>query len=210
MSKQPVSLSFDAQLPKAGLSRAIRSINDDGREYITHFSDDDPKAPAERARVIPCKPNSLATAAPKEKADPLGRLDDKFAAATRQAEGDGVYGLVPSEHRQAEGLAQDRPMRTARGDEMKLDELPDAPATDAYDDMPVDGFGEAMLRGMGMTGEETTGTVEFIPRPARMGLGAKPTDVSMLPTPPVRFVDTQQVHICMELSFVKFGPACTR
>jgi G-patch domain len=186
MSKDPVSftLGVSANLAKAGLRKITSSEAGDGREYITHFSAEEPKPKAEPARVIPVKPNTLAKPAAgaesnEERGGQLGRLDDRFATAAPQAEGDGIYGLVQQTgSRRHAGRAPAQSMQDQA--DFKQAELPDAPSSDAYEDMPIEGFGEAMLRGMGMTGEATTGTVEFVPRPARMGLGAKPTDVSML------------------------------
>ena len=61
-----------------------------------------------------------------------------------------------------------------------LARLPDSAALDAYDSMPVECFGEAMLRGMGWTDGAPVGRnaaavvkpIEYVPRPQLLGLGA--------------------------------------
>lgn len=192
LSVSAFKLEGSATLSKRPSSRSLKVPEpDDGREYISHFDAEDRQArPAKPVRAIPCKPNTtLATPAAAAAARlaagdaPASTLDGRFAAATEQREGDGVYGLVSAPAAPGSSARARAPAPSSRPDasELRLDELPDAPSHDAYDDTPVDGFGEAMLRGMGMTEETTTGTVAFVPRPARMGLGAKPTDVSASP-----------------------------
>ncbi|KAF7574824.1 pre-mRNA-splicing factor spp2 [Pyrenophora tritici-repentis] len=54
---------------------------------------------------------------------------------------------------------------------------PDGPTLEAYEATPIEGFGAALLRGMGWKGEETTGnstkSKEVKRRPALLGVGAK-------------------------------------
>jgi G patch domain/KOW motif-containing protein len=61
-----------------------------------------------------------------------------------------------------------------------LAHLPDSAPMAAYEDMPIEAFGEAMLRGMGWkegapvgrNSKEVVKPIEYIPRPERLGLGA--------------------------------------
>ncbi|GAQ87593.1 G-patch domain-containing protein [Klebsormidium nitens] len=64
-----------------------------------------------------------------------------------------------------------------------LNELPDEADEDAYDSMPIEDFGKAMLRGMGWVEGKAVGRnakgkvvepVVNVPRPDRLGLGANP------------------------------------
>lgn len=64
-----------------------------------------------------------------------------------------------------------------------LNELPDEADEDAYDSMPIEDFGKAMLRGMGWIEGKAVGRnakgkvvepVVNVPRPDRLGLGANP------------------------------------
>lgn len=63
-----------------------------------------------------------------------------------------------------------------------MEDLPDQASMDDYEDMPIEDFGKAMLRGMGWEEGKAVGrmhkgmveAVEFIPRPGRLGLGAQP------------------------------------
>jgi G patch domain/KOW motif-containing protein len=63
-----------------------------------------------------------------------------------------------------------------------VDSRPDETAASAYDRIPVEKFGEAMLRGMlwkpgdpiGNTNKAVVKPIEFIPRHHRLGLGAAP------------------------------------
>eukprot|EP00698_Gefionella_okellyi_P022365 TRINITY_DN7404_c0_g1_i1.p1 TRINITY_DN7404_c0_g1~~TRINITY_DN7404_c0_g1_i1.p1 ORF type:complete len:491 (-),score=116.16 TRINITY_DN7404_c0_g1_i1:110-1582(-) len=63
-----------------------------------------------------------------------------------------------------------------------VENRPDVASLEAYEAIPVDKFGEALLRGMGWTPGSVVGTssttvtapIEFISRPERLGLGAAP------------------------------------
>lgn len=63
-----------------------------------------------------------------------------------------------------------------------MEDLPEQASIEEYEDMPIEDFGKAMLRGMGWEEGKAVGrmhrgmveAVEFIPRPARLGLGAQP------------------------------------
>ncbi|KAF1973966.1 hypothetical protein BU23DRAFT_553638 [Bimuria novae-zelandiae CBS 107.79] len=60
-----------------------------------------------------------------------------------------------------------------------LRDAPDAPTLAAYEATPIEGFGAALLRGMGWKGDEAPGSEKKAPkeikrRPALLGIGAKP------------------------------------
>ena len=65
-----------------------------------------------------------------------------------------------------------------------MEDLPNQASMDEYEDMPIEDFGKAMLRGMGWEEGKAVGrmhkgmveAVEFIPRPGRLGLGARPVE----------------------------------
>jgi len=79
--------------------------------------------------------------------------------------------------RAAAGSAPDADTQQFRDD---VAHLPDSAPLAAYEDMPVEAFGEAMLRGMGWkegapvgrNSKEVVKPIEYIPRPERLGLGA--------------------------------------
>ncbi|OUS43800.1 G-patch nucleic acid binding protein [Ostreococcus tauri] len=65
-----------------------------------------------------------------------------------------------------------------------MEDLPEQASIEEYEDMPIEDFGKAMLRGMGWEEGKAVGrmhrgmveAVEFIPRAARLGLGAQPAE----------------------------------
>ncbi|EFJ51408.1 hypothetical protein VOLCADRAFT_87660 [Volvox carteri f. nagariensis] len=78
-------------------------------------------------------------------------------------------------------------------------ELPDAMDVEAYEAMPVEEFGKAMLRGMGW--EEGMGVgrnrqkvdaIEYVRRPERLGLGAQPVALAPDPSKPVKMGEKPQ------------------
>lgn len=148
-------------------------------EQITEFSVVDPKAPARKERrVISCKPNRVPSQMQAD-TDAIETLEDKFeASAQAQTVGSGTYGLVSRDNG-----SRDEHTRQVSDVEMlkkQTEDLPDEPDGHAYEDMPVEDFGLALLRGMGMTKEHVVQTVDFVARPSRMGLGAKPGEIGAL------------------------------
>lgn len=118
-----------------------------------------------------------------------------------KADGDGSdknsisYGLnerVPTEsNKRKRGTEEDGPSAPgkSKGDESEaqelkrhVEDLPDEADEEAYEAMPVEKFGEAMLRGMGWErgqthdkkGRRIVEAAEFVPRAGRVGLGAEP------------------------------------
>ncbi|GFR50756.1 hypothetical protein Agub_g13023 [Astrephomene gubernaculifera] len=77
-----------------------------------------------------------------------------------------------------------------------MEQLPDVADEEAYELMPVEEFGRAMLRGMGW--EEGMGVgrnrrkvdaIEYVRRPERLGLGAQPVKLGEDPKKPVKMGD---------------------
>ena len=182
MSKKLVSFSLAAasEPVRAQSKRVHEEVEDSVKESITEFSVRDPNAKVrEERKVIQSKPNRLASNR-KERDDTnaLGSMEERFEqAAVRQTVGDGVYGLLSGN---AEASTSSGPAEHTGG-RVKMstitDDLPDAP-TDEYEDMPVDQFASALLRGMGLQKHNVVPTVELVARPSRMGLGAKVGDMS--------------------------------
>lgn len=112
--------------------------------------------------------------------------EDRFVKETIEAGPDaGVqYGL---NLRKSENNQQDEENPIFDDDRFKMEvlDLPDEANIDAYDSMPIEDFGAAMLRGMGWekgksigrNGKAPVEPVEFIPRVGRLGLGATPKPV---------------------------------
>lgn len=192
---KPVSFSLGVSSePARDKSKKVHDVIEGTvKESITEFSVRDPKAKArEERRVIPSKPNHLTSKKQKDDVDPnaLGSMQERFEkAAVQQTVGDGVYGLVSSKTEPSH-----QPPEHTRGAQKVTmssitDDLPDEPTTE-YEDMPVDQFASALLRGMGLTKNHVVPTVELVARPSRMGLGAKVGDMSTLPT--------QLMRVCCE------------
>ena len=67
----------------------------------------------------------------------------------------------------------------------ELEDLPPEASLEAYEEMPVDAFGEALLRGMGWSEGRAIGrgnkkeveTKSVVRRPHRLGLGATPAPI---------------------------------
>ncbi|GAB4821489.1 hypothetical protein N2152v2_008535 [Parachlorella kessleri] len=180
---------------------------DDKREAVIGFGKGgletaEPRLPGQEALIIPKQENTYRVAGGKfrptylpEAAD---RIDaegiDKFEVAGPEVAQEKVtYGLQQRSRPQANGHAaaaarpdeQQHPGEAERETEaLKRDlaELPAEAPLEAYDAMPVDKFGEALLRGMGWQegraiGRGGKGEVvakELVRRPQRLGLGATP------------------------------------
>eukprot|EP00892_Ulva_mutabilis_P000837 jgi/Ulvmu1/10754/UM068_0044.1 len=145
-------------------------------EQISEFTVEAATAPAKKERkIISCKPNRVPS---KMQAEPeaIGKLEDKFeASAQAQTVGRGVYGLMSrGGDEEAEHTREVTDLERLK---KQTDNLPDEPDGHAYADMPVEDFGLALLRGMGMTKEHVVETVAYVARPSRMGLGAKPGEI---------------------------------
>ena len=180
---QPVSLAFDSDKPpiKSSKRTVHERVQIDERRQITQFdAGEEPSAvqPKKARKVIPVQPNKLQTKGDnRDDAGALGKLEDRFEGASLQEEKSNVYGLIERSTQQA---------RTAGGSELPTDKLQeqaaalaDEPTADAYEDMPIEDFGMALLRGMGMKEEHKVDTVQYVARPSRMGLGVDPTKIGM-------------------------------
>lgn len=166
----------NAPAAKSSAKRVHEEDNVVKQERITEFTVEASAAPAKKERkVIACKPNRVPSNM-QEEPDVIGKLEDKFQASTQaQTVGSGVYGLMSRDKGGADEHA--REVTDLERLKKETDNLPDEPDGRAYDDMPVEDFGLALLRGMGMTKEHVVQTVEYVARPSRMGLGAKPGEI---------------------------------
>lgn len=186
-----VSLSFAAADAQAGNASAPKrrvheEQKDDDRRNITTFQADSAgdKKPKKTRKVIPCKPNQLLVK-PQDKADAVGKLEDRFQAAAKQQEASGEYGLIQRADGSAAADSVSTPQARAAPPAAKdrrhhsLQDLAEDPTEEGYGEMPVEDFGMALLRGMGMTAENTVEAVEYVARPARMGLGVDPSKIGV-------------------------------
>jgi hypothetical protein len=183
---KPVTLSLGPGKGKVAPSKQIHeNVVSDNVQNLSEFRPG--TAPqlneAKKTRkVIPCKRNKQLSVG--KNPDALGDLKDRFEEAERQTEGPNVYGLVQangqaySGHSHASLDEQQPALRTSW--QSQAISLPEAPELEAYNDMPVEDFGMALLLGMGMSQERKVDTVEYISRPSRMGLGAKPGDMGAI------------------------------
>ena len=145
-------------------------------------------------------PSQVPSFIPEASADVQGGERFEKAVANEQAQAADVqYGLnkrvrgsqgapgagdagkaVPTERSFVERALEDRNAAETAQLRDDLARLPDASALDAYEAMPVECFGEAMLRGMGWTDGAPVGRnaaavvkpIEYVPRPQLLGLGA--------------------------------------
>ncbi|KAK9845269.1 hypothetical protein WJX81_001675 [Elliptochloris bilobata] len=139
---------------------------------------------------------------PEHMDDALGADADRFELAAPEAAVEVTYGLqmraAPRNGDTGAGLsgagggsvpaaALGRFQNTREWEAAKLRDdvtrLPDVASLDAYEAMPVEAFGEAMMRGMGWQEGKGVGrnpdkvveAVEFVARPPQLGLGATPS-----------------------------------
>lgn len=139
--------------------------------------------PASATPVGPVSSTAVGVA-PTAPAEPqpeqFGLVERKGAAASRSA--------TPAASEPL--LMKNRPPRWQEVKDMdELDKFkhdishrPDDVGTDTYERVPVEAFGEALLRGMGwqpgssigLSGTGPVSVVEFVPRNHRLGLGAEP------------------------------------
>mmetsp|Transcript_12936 Transcript_12936/g.33363 ORF Transcript_12936/g.33363 Transcript_12936/m.33363 type:complete len:503 (-) Transcript_12936:516-2024(-) len=107
----------------------------------------------------------------------LTKFDGKAAAKEGKQNGGGGTALS-----QLMMSQQDKEAAQMKED---LERLPEQANMEAYEAMPIDKFGEAMLRGMGWRDGMNVGrnqssvvqAVEYVARPGRLGLGAQPSAV---------------------------------
>lgn len=118
----------------------------------------------------------------------------KFETAehdTEEAQREVTYGLIKRRRRENEPLAgassARQPITETEAFHRDLGSLPPEASLEAYETMPVEAFGEALLRGMGWHEGRGVGrgakadvtTKDTVRRPQRLGLGASPA-----PPPP--------------------------
>ncbi|KAG2428963.1 hypothetical protein HXX76_011207 [Chlamydomonas incerta] len=210
--EQKASLAFSFQKKKTVQKVAANlEENKNAGQLITGF--DGAKAQVvggeaeAKALVIPKLENTFKTGVGPKKFTPtfkppsgevvnLKEGEDRFVqAAESTVPSITEYGLqlrdVKPEERAAAAAAANggKNMAAAVAEEKaykeSVEELPDVADLDAYDAMPIEEFGRAMLRGMGW--EEGMGVgrnrrqveaIEYVRRPERLGLGAQPVKVA--------------------------------
>lgn len=114
---------------------------------------------------------------------------DNFQAAehdTADAQQDVTYGLIKRTREPSDGDGpagtSARPPSEAEQLKLDLEQLPPEASLEAYEEMPVESFGEALLRGMGWSEGRAIGrgnkkevlAQDLVRRPHRLGLGAAP------------------------------------
>lgn len=176
-----ISINFSsAKKPSGAVNRVHEDDQSEKKEFLNEFNAGHRAADADAdkaAKVIPVKPNKLHIGKHEKKdAKDIGKLEDKFEVATQQKEGDGIYGLI-SKTAIKESVEPAVKHKVQKSAVDGLEDLPDEPQLASYQTMPIEDFGRALLMGMGMKAETNVPTVEYIARPARMGLGVKPADV---------------------------------
>eukprot|EP00210_Caulerpa_lentillifera_P002228 g2141.t1 len=187
-----VPLSFAIKRTTKSVAKTTNSTETDIKKvFISEFSRDSEEAINDEKYVIPKQENRFGIKAsftpsflPKGTTrNKTVTSEDRFEAAAVSEEPTGVkYGL--HERHTSSSLV----FTTTEKDETEafrseLETLPDEANSQAYQQMPVDVFGLAMLRGMGWKEGQVLGknknktpveAMEFIPRASRLGLGAAP------------------------------------
>ena len=113
--------------------------------------------------------------------DGAASADHKLAAGGLANGGSGQQNGRAAQNGSGGGAVNGRDWET-RAFKDDVSALPDAADAAAYDAMPVEEFGAAMLRGMGWTEGGSVGRrlqgptqpVQYVQRPPRLGLGAQP------------------------------------
>eukprot|EP00897_Mesotaenium_endlicherianum_P004054 jgi/Mesen1/3677/ME000202S02766 len=196
---------------KAGPSRGAQATgpvakkrDEEVKDFVTGMGDEGlvskDGAGSSRVKVIPKQENTWQPYKKQKKhslpgEESPGNPEDRFEMETVEAGPvEGVqYGLTL---RKApvndEGEEHDVELKVANSfdpeaQKLKEDliELPDEADLDAYESMPVENFGEAMLKGMGWVKGKALGKnakglvepVEYVPRQTRLGLGATPKEI---------------------------------
>lgn len=195
MAGVPLSFAIKRSCKTHSVSKSNNSTETDVKKvFISEFSRESDEVVNETKYVIPKQENqfnlknsftpSFLPKGTSFKAAKTG--EDRFEAAAVSEEPTGVkYGLH-ERHPLAFDTSsdfiseKDQELETFRSE---LATLPDEADSQAYDSMPVDAFGLAMLRGMGWKEGQVLGknktkkavnAMEFIPRGVRLGLGAAP------------------------------------
>ncbi|GAX84888.1 hypothetical protein CEUSTIGMA_g12309.t1 [Chlamydomonas eustigma] len=143
-----------------------------------------------------------------------GEGTDKFEQATVSTEPSGpqLYGLQHIQRKDHTGDANTRAglggsiterLTAAKREEQAyqdhVEELPDMAPVEAYEEMPVEEFGLAMLRGMGWKegmgvgrNRKVAEAIEYLKRPERLGLGAQAVLEASKPKKPRKMGDAPE------------------
>eukprot|EP00899_Mesostigma_viride_P011484 jgi/Mesvir1/20336/Mv19925-RA.1 len=154
-------------------------------EYVTAIEDKNivsTEPRASTAKVIPAIENKWKPYTKPMALPDANTLDFEEEAPVEKDDGSVTYGLSvrkPAGQPAPTEAPRDLELAALRHD---METLPEAASEDAYENMPVEDFGEAMLRGMGWEKGKTIGRnargmaapVQYVPRQGRLGLGADP------------------------------------
>ncbi|KAH7072990.1 DExH-box splicing factor binding site-domain-containing protein [Paraphoma chrysanthemicola] len=129
---------------------------------LTILSKDDPQENGAEEQPVPVEPMDDV----KDNLTEEQRLEKKAMDAL-------INGKATDDDRVIPAVSEEDILRN------DLREAPDAPTLEAYEATPIEGFGAALLRGMGWKDGDATGSSapgkpkEFKRRPALLGIGAK-------------------------------------
>eukprot|EP00798_Chlamydomonas_sp_ICE-L_P010027 gene10027-7917_t len=205
-----LSFGFKRSNAKAKVAVNVKERLDEHREAIISIEGgviktDAPKESTAAVKVIPRIENTYKTGGdqkgkftpsfrpPANDAPVQGDGEDKFEMAPVAAPQITSYGLLlrgrgeaePSEDRAGLGGSITQRLTAKQQDEKKYKEevenMPEEASLEDYEDMPIEDFGKAMLRGMGWQegmgvgrNRKVVEAIEYLKRPERLGLGAQP------------------------------------
>lgn len=200
-SNKVVSLAFTADTPRRKkvnlLAHDEDEIKNDSKQQIISFSGEERNVQAEGAREnrsIHPLPNTFRNGRRYVPSYLPEKLDDqeirskgidKFETVKMEdSEGDAAnitYGLIKREQVSVDGMSQQERDTVAFKEDLR--HLPPESCLEEYEKMPVEAFGEALMRGMGWfegrgIGRNAKGEVEakeLVRRTDKLGLGADPT-----------------------------------
>lgn len=188
---------------------SVASLNKGG-SFLGENGKDIALRPSKKALVIPMMENSYRAGGkgqpsfiPPSSDVPMGGAGgDRFEMAAKTLESTikeyglqtmGRKGEEPSSH--AEGITE-RLKAEREGRAIEEENLPDMSSVEAYEAMPIEEFGMAMLRGMGWKegmgvgrNRKVVEAIEYLKRPERLGLGAQSALPSSKPKGPRKMGD---------------------
>lgn len=184
------------------IAGVIQSVEHDKTTNDSLFKDDNsdeekPTITATRIALVASKDDvnldskeQYAPDSPKKTSSAINHASDVVSEARNNIarKGSQIARLL-QRRRNSDALMTAEPSPHHRDDALfraQLQQCADNATLSAYHSKPVEGFGESMLRAMGWTGpvDLTSPDDDLVPRPDRLGLGAKLTNGA--PPPPSR------------------------
>eukprot|EP01018_Ginkgo_biloba_P012885 Gb_22526 [translate_table: standard] len=214
----PGTAKFSFSLPSKPSARSRPNQSEekaaqDDEEKPEFLSEFDPNKPvAKKLKVIPKLENSWR---PEHRMKNIKMIDSQLQFEP-EVQATGIepevdYGLnlrtrVPNSanlDQNGKNNGEEDFMSTDEAEQQKLredlQELPDEASLDAYDSLPVEDFGAALLRGMGWAegkgigrAKEPVKPIEYVRRVGREGLGATPAPPQEKPTKFLKPGDTRE------------------